>query len=104
MVFYMPGQVEARNTGGVDLAPRRIVSELDRHIVGQTAAKRAVAIALRNRMRRQKLDPEMAEGVSWLKLNQLSPGSRDSLLRKLQFNTDSVHGDSSYKHATQTTP
>ena len=63
MVFYMPGQVEPSGAGVLDLAPRRIAEELDRHIVGQHGAKRAVAIALRNRMRRQKLDPEMAEEV-----------------------------------------
>src|SRR5437870_7163451 len=46
-----------------DMTPREIVVELDKYIVGQTAAKRAVAIALRNRVRRQKLQPEMAEEV-----------------------------------------
>ena len=46
-----------------DFSPREIVSELDRHIVGQTAAKRAVAIALRNRWRRLKLDDELREEV-----------------------------------------
>ncbi|MGH6943003.1 MAG: ATP-dependent protease ATPase subunit HslU [Geminicoccaceae bacterium] len=46
-----------------DLTPREIVSELDRHIVGQTAAKRAVAIALRNRWRRQQLDESLREEV-----------------------------------------
>src|SRR4029450_621659 len=49
--------------GVPDLVPRRIVQELDRFIVGQADAKRAVAIALRNRIRRQKLPPEMAEEV-----------------------------------------
>ena len=44
-------------------SPREIVSELDRYIVGQTEAKRAVAIALRNRWRRQQLDEEMREEV-----------------------------------------
>ena len=44
-------------------SPREIVSELDRHIVGQTDAKRAVAIALRNRWRRQQLTPELREEV-----------------------------------------
>ena len=43
--------------------PREIVSELDRYIVGQHDAKRAVAIALRNRWRRQQLDPELREEV-----------------------------------------
>ena len=46
-----------------DLTPRQIVAELDKYIVGQHDAKRAVAIALRNRWRRQQLDPEMAEEV-----------------------------------------
>jgi ATP-dependent HslUV protease ATP-binding subunit HslU len=46
-----------------DFSPREIVSELDRFIIGQADAKRAVAIALRNRMRRQKLTPELAEEV-----------------------------------------
>jgi ATP-dependent HslUV protease ATP-binding subunit HslU len=42
-----------------DLSPRKVVAELDRHVVGQTKAKRAVAIALRDRWRRQRLDPEL---------------------------------------------
>jgi ATP-dependent HslUV protease ATP-binding subunit HslU len=46
-----------------DLTPRQIVAELDKYIIGQNAAKRAVAIALRNRMRRQKLAPDLAEEV-----------------------------------------
>src|SRR5437764_10519384 len=46
-----------------ELTPREIVRELDKYVIGQTPAKRAVAIALRNRIRRQKLAPEMAEEV-----------------------------------------
>jgi len=46
-----------------DMTPREIVLELDKYIVGQAAAKRAVAVALRNRVRRQKLPPEIAEDV-----------------------------------------
>lgn len=46
-----------------DFSPREIVSELDRHIVGQQNAKRAVAIALRNRWRRQQLDDRLREEV-----------------------------------------
>jgi ATP-dependent HslUV protease ATP-binding subunit HslU len=45
------------------MTPREIVRELDKYVIGQSAAKRAVAIALRNRIRRQKLMPEMAEEV-----------------------------------------
>ena len=47
--------------GTEDLTPREIVEELGKYVIGQTAAKRAVAIALRNRMRRQKLPSELAE-------------------------------------------
>jgi len=67
MVIYLPG--EQRETQAAaepsfdELTPREIVIELDKYIVGQAAAKRAVAVALRNRVRRQKLTPEMAEDV-----------------------------------------
>ena len=63
MVFYMPGRVETDSAPTVNLTPRQIVAELDRFIVGQARAKRAVAVALRNRYRRQQLAPEMAEEV-----------------------------------------
>src|SRR5678815_1071851 len=63
MVIYLPGAVEGEEVPLDDLTPRQIVSELDKHVVGQKAAKRAVAIALRNRIRRQKLPPEMAEEI-----------------------------------------
>ncbi|HYR90749.1 MAG TPA: ATP-dependent protease ATPase subunit HslU [Terriglobia bacterium] len=46
-----------------ELTPREIVRELDKYVIGQSGAKRAVAIALRNRIRRQKLSPEMAEEI-----------------------------------------
>src|SRR6267154_2579550 len=46
-----------------EMTPREIVRELDKFVIGQNAAKRAVAIALRNRIRRQKLTPEMADEV-----------------------------------------
>ncbi len=62
MVIYLPGTVE--DTPRLDdLTPRQIVQELDKHVVGQAAAKRAVAIALRNRIRRQKLPPDLAQDV-----------------------------------------
>src|SRR5438876_4000386 len=48
----------------MSLTPRQIVAELDRHIVGQDAAKRAVAVAIRNRWRRQQLSPELRKDVT----------------------------------------
>ncbi|HXE76548.1 MAG TPA: ATP-dependent protease ATPase subunit HslU [Candidatus Xenobia bacterium] len=74
MAIYLPGKIrdEAEEPEAPlqpqaaefnELTPRQIVAELDKYIVGQNAAKRAVAIALRNRIRRQKLPPEMAEEV-----------------------------------------
>lgn len=56
-----------------ELTPREIVQELDRYIVGQLKAKRAVAIALRNRIRRQKLDPEMAEEIAPKNIIMIGP-------------------------------
>ena len=47
-----------------DYSPREIVSELDRHIVAQSDAKRAVAIALRNRWRRKQLEPDLRREVT----------------------------------------
>src|SRR5438552_18762761 len=46
-----------------ELTPREIVRELDKYVIGQKGAKRAVSIALRNRIHRQKLPPEMAEEI-----------------------------------------
>ena len=67
MVIYLNGEqpaAEPETPPSFDeLTPREIVLELDKYIVGQNAAKRAVAVALRNRVRRQKLQPEMAEEV-----------------------------------------
>jgi ATP-dependent HslUV protease ATP-binding subunit HslU len=63
MVIYLPSQSVDEEPLLDELTPREIVRELDKHVVGQAEAKRAVAIALRNRIRRQKLAPEMAEEV-----------------------------------------
>jgi ATP-dependent HslUV protease ATP-binding subunit HslU len=63
MVIYLPGQSVDEEPLLDELTPREIVRELDKHVVGQAEAKRAVAIALRNRIRRQKLSPEMADEV-----------------------------------------
>src|ERR1700749_3317327 len=63
MVIYLPSQASADAPLLDELTPREIVIELDKYVVGQADAKRAVAIALRNRIRRQKLPPEMVEEV-----------------------------------------
>ncbi|HEX4750750.1 MAG TPA: ATP-dependent protease ATPase subunit HslU [Bryobacteraceae bacterium] len=63
MVIYLPQQSLDETPLLDELTPREIVAELDKHVIGQAEAKRSVAIALRNRVRRQKLDPEMAEEV-----------------------------------------
>ncbi|HZI86020.1 MAG TPA: AAA family ATPase, partial [Pyrinomonadaceae bacterium] len=62
MVIYLAGEVD-EEVRLDEMTPRQIVAELDKHVVGQRKAKRAVAIALRNRIRRQKLPPEMAVDV-----------------------------------------
>src|SRR6202171_4821447 len=63
MAIYLPGTVDEEQIALDELTPREIVTELDKHVIGQKDAKRAVAIALRNRMRRQKLAPDLAEEV-----------------------------------------
>jgi len=63
MVIYLPQQSTDEAPLLDELTPREIVAELDKHVIGQADAKRSVAIALRNRVRRQKLEPEMAEEV-----------------------------------------
>ena len=63
MAIYLPGTAEDQALALDVMTPREIVAELDKYVVGQDAAKRAVAIALRNRMRRQKLAPELAEDI-----------------------------------------
>ena len=62
MVIYLSGEIEEELKLD-ELSPRQIVTALDKHVVGQHAAKRAVAVALRNRIRRQKLPPDMAMDV-----------------------------------------
>ncbi|HEX6124028.1 MAG TPA: ATP-dependent protease ATPase subunit HslU [Pyrinomonadaceae bacterium] len=74
-----------------DLTPRQIVEELDKYVVGQADAKRAVAVALRNRIRRQKLPPEIAQDV--LPKNILMIGStgvgKTEIARRLSRIADS---------------
>jgi ATP-dependent HslUV protease ATP-binding subunit HslU len=56
-----------------DLSPRKIVAELDRHVVGQSKAKRSVAIALRDRWRRQRLPPELARDTTPKNILMIGP-------------------------------
>jgi ATP-dependent HslUV protease ATP-binding subunit HslU len=63
MAIYLPASAEEQDLSLDELTPREIVAELDKHVVGQRAAKRAVAIALRNRQRRQKLPPDIADDI-----------------------------------------
>src|SRR5689334_2334341 len=70
MAIFLP---EATQTATESLTPKQIVAELDKYVVGQAAAKRAVAIALRNRMRRQKLSPELAEEIAPKNILMIGP-------------------------------
>src|SRR5262250_1497280 len=63
MVIHLPASTEEQ-ASGERLTPKEIVRELDRYIVGQRAAKRAVAVALRNRWRRQQVPPELREEIA----------------------------------------
>ncbi len=63
MVIYRKEEDLEKPLSLDELTPRQIVAELDKHVIGQNAAKKAVAVALRNRIRRQKLDPDMAQDV-----------------------------------------
>jgi len=63
VVIYLPAQPADEGPLLDELTPREIVREMDKYVIGQADAKRAVAVALRNRIRRQKLDPEMSEEV-----------------------------------------
>ena len=70
MPIYLPAST---TTSAEALTPREIVAELDKYVVGQMRAKRAVAIALRNRMRRQKLPPDLAEEVAPKNILMIGP-------------------------------
>jgi ATP-dependent HslUV protease ATP-binding subunit HslU len=73
MPIYLPGKIEEKKDIMDQLLPRQIVKELDKYIVGQHKAKRAVAIALRNRIRRQMMPPEMAEEVAPKNIIMIGP-------------------------------
>ena len=70
MPIFLP---ETTQTSADALTPRQIVAELDKYVIGQGAAKRAVAIALRNRTRRQKLAPELAEEIAPKNILMIGP-------------------------------
>jgi ATP-dependent HslUV protease ATP-binding subunit HslU len=70
VAIYLP---ETTQTSTETLTPRQIVAELDKYVIGQSAAKRAVAIALRNRMRRQKLAPELADEIAPKNILMIGP-------------------------------
>src|SRR5215475_8297364 len=73
MAIYLPATADEEHVSLDELTPREIVRELDKYVVGQDQAKRAVAIALRNRMRRQKLAPELAEEVAPKNILMIGP-------------------------------
>jgi ATP-dependent HslUV protease ATP-binding subunit HslU len=70
VAIFLPATTQ---TSADALTPRQIVAELDKYVIGQHAAKRAVAIALRNRMRRQKLSPELAEEIAPKNILMIGP-------------------------------
>ena len=70
MAIYLP---ETTTTTAESLTPRQIVSELDKYVIGQAKAKRAVAIALRNRTRRQKLPADLAEDIAPKNILMIGP-------------------------------
>ena len=68
-----PGEKKSKEAQMEQLTPREIVAELDKYIVGQKKAKRAVAVALRNRIRRLKLEPEMREDIAPKNILMIGP-------------------------------
>ena len=72
MVIQLPGSIDDTNHSE-RLTPKEIVRELDTYIVGQNAAKRAVAIALRNRWRRQQLPPELRDEIAPKNIIMIGP-------------------------------
>src|SRR6202000_2981550 len=91
MAIYLPASAEEQDLALDELTPREIVAELDKHVVGQRAAKRAVAIALRNRQRRQKLPPDLAEDIMPKNIIMIGPTGvgKTEIARRLAKLTDS---------------
>ncbi len=86
----MSGIVEIRDTGPAGLTPRQIVAELDKYIVGQAAAKKSVAIALRNRMRRQLVRGEIRDEIKPKNILMIGPTGvgKTEISRRLARLTD----------------
>src|ERR1700735_2757975 len=91
MAIYLPGVEEDQALSLDEMTPRQIVAELDKYVVGQHAAKRAVAIALRNRMRRQKLPPDLADDIMPKNIIMIGPTGvgKTEIARRLAKLTDS---------------
>ena len=91
MAIYLPASAEEQDLSLDELTPREIVAELDKHVVGQRDAKRAVAIALRNRTRRQKLPPDIADDIMPKNIIMIGPTGvgKTEIARRLAKLTDS---------------
>src|ERR1039457_5800869 len=91
MAIYLPASAEEQDLALDELTPREIVTELDKHVVGQRAAKRAVAIALRNRQRRQKLPPDIADDIMPKNIIMIGPTGvgKTEIARRLATLTNS---------------
>src|ERR1700744_5252047 len=85
MAIYLPSSAEEEQLALDELTPREIVVELDKHVIGQKDAKRAVAIALRNRTRRQKLSAQLAEEIIPKNIIMIGPtgGGKTEIARRL---------------------
>ena len=68
-----PDTPTASPTSAADMTPRELVGELDRYIVGQADAKRAVAVALRNRWRRQRVDEPLRDEITPKNIVMIGP-------------------------------
>ncbi|MFQ6082165.1 MAG: ATP-dependent protease ATPase subunit HslU [Candidatus Aminicenantia bacterium] len=75
MPIFLPESIEkySEQFKEIELTPKQIVAELDKYIIGQKEAKKAVAIALRNRFRRRKLPPELADEVAPKNILMIGP-------------------------------
>ena len=84
-----------------DLTPRQIVAELDRYIVGQDAAKKAVAVAIRNRWRRQQLPEELRKDVTPKNIIMIGPTGvgKTEIARRLAVAPDRQDGGGTHAHA-----